>query len=61
VLPGYRTLLAAALKRVAESNAHLSLTAPTAARVAGAIGSKPGDNGLADFYRSEAFPEDSSN
>lgn len=47
-------------QRVAEANAHLSLTAATAARVTDAIGAKPGDNGLADFYRSEAFPEDSS-
>jgi hypothetical protein len=41
---------------VAESNAHLSLTAATAARVAEAIGAKPGDNGLADFCYPKPFP-----
>jgi len=60
VLPGYRAVLAAALHRVVESNAHLSATAAIAAKVAEAIGAKPDDKGLVDFYRSEAFPEDKS-
>ena len=61
VLLGYRALLAEVLNRVAESNAHLSATAATAAKVAKAIGlDEPGDSGLVDFYRSAAFPENSS-
>jgi len=59
VLPGYRAVLEAVLDRIAKANAHLSATAATAAKVAEAIGAEPGKDGLVDFYRSAAFPEDS--
>ena len=59
VLPGYRAVLAAVLDRIAKANAYLSATAATAAKVAEAIGAEPGKDGLVDFYRSTAFPDDS--